>query len=35
MIEMALNGTHKIIFNIVVQKKVVHKKLNMTTLLNI
>ena len=29
MIEMALNCTPKIIFNIVAQKKVVHKKFNM------
>lgn len=35
MIEMALNGTSKIIFNIVTQKKVVHKKINITTPLNI
>lgn len=32
---MALNGTPKIIFNIVAQKKVAHKKINMTTPLNI
>jgi hypothetical protein len=35
MIEMALNGTPNIIFNIVAQKKDVHKKFNMTPPLNI